>query len=247
MLRKLKTKIQDTYERARDDYPRITWTRRASRRPSSLITTNNPRPLRSPSNTMQPAHTSIYNMLLTLLFYTTASICALRTATWLSLHALLPVLSRILSHCYNHYHRHSNSKDATTRHDAIPSSSLAGSGGTLFKLVRTAAGHVLFVPVSTANTGQADNLSTASEWRTATSDSESIPSLLLLLRNAMMLGLWLTSFLGTILIAYYPYHYIQAVSSTAQNQKKKRNAPRPPSYASCFSLLLASNDFLYFV
>lgn len=174
---------------------------------------------------MQPAHTSIYSMLLTLLFYTTASVCALRAAAWLSVHALLPALSRVISHCYHHYRQRSTPE--ATRHAGISSSSssppLAGSGsGTLFKLVRTAAGHALFVPVSIAGPGAhdaqvADGLSGASDW--------TAPSMIpcpLLLRNAM-LGFWLTSFLGTtilILLTYrYPnsYTYIQAVSTKTKS------------------------------
>jgi hypothetical protein len=179
-----------------------------------LEPSSQPTNLNRPFDTMQSAHSSIYSMLLTLLFYTTASVCALRAAAWLSLHALLPALSRLLSHCCTHY-LHS---EGTSRHGGIPSSSSSlGGSGTLLKLVRTAAGHVLFVPVSISDPGQAN-----SELGTA---SESIPTPL---RRHATLALWFTSFLGTILIAYYPYYYIQAVSTK-----------RAPPTLSCFSLLVS--------
>ncbi|KAH8997202.1 hypothetical protein EDB86DRAFT_935096 [Lactarius hatsudake] len=94
---------------------------------------------------------SIYGMLMTVLFYTTGSICALRTAAWLAMHTLIPAISHIIAL----YYRPSSSSFSNP---APPSPVASGAGlvsnagaediaGLLFKLVHTAAGHDLLVPV----------------------------------------------------------------------------------------------------
>jgi len=96
---------------------------------------------------------SVYGMLMTVLFYTTGFICALRTAAWLAMHTLIPTISRIIAL----YYRPSSSPSSNP---APPSPAAGGAGfasnagagagdaaGLLFKLVHTAAGHDLFVPV----------------------------------------------------------------------------------------------------
>ena len=103
---------------------------------------------------MAAIHTSIYSMLMTFVFYTTAFLCTLRAAAWLFAHALLPALSRIVSCPYVYSHAGETAHRITSSSPLTPS--LAGSAsqagdattGKLFKLVRTAAGHDLFVPVS---------------------------------------------------------------------------------------------------
>ena len=168
---------------------------------------------------MVNVHTSIYSMLMTALFYTIASLYALRTAAWLSTHALLPILSRMLSYCYHHYRysyldtRHGIQSSAPLSpsvgsavgrqaHQAISGDATAGT--TLFKLVRTAAGQILFVPVSISTKeppGLAHSLSTTTEWMT---------------RNAVLFCycFCLTLF-GIALLIPYP-HYIKAVSTTSR-------------------------------
>jgi hypothetical protein len=90
---------------------------------------------------------SVYGMLMTVLFYTTGFICGLRTVAWLVMHMLIPVVSRILALCY---------RRSSTSHSnpAPPSPGASGVGksardaaGLLFKLVHTAAGDDLLVPV----------------------------------------------------------------------------------------------------
>jgi len=162
---------------------------------------------------METVHTSIYSRLMTVLFYTTASICALRAAAWLSVHTLLPALSRIISHYHNYYYSHA---DDPARH--IPSSSsprpqpLGGSSGqpgsavaeTLFTRVRTAAGHHRFVPVSIAGPHHV----------VAAADSTaSAQTTLLRLRGIAMLVLISVS-VGGILARYYPH--FTAVSMIGQ-------------------------------
>src|SRR5260221_6414630 len=102
---------------------------------------------------MATVHTSIYSMLMTVVFYTTASLCALRSAAWLFAHALLPALSRIAPYLYFYPHTDETARRITS--SSPLTQSLAGSArqaedatiGRLFKPVRTAAGHDLFVPV----------------------------------------------------------------------------------------------------
>ena len=157
---------------------------------------------------MATIHTSIYSMLMTVVFYTTASLCTLRAAAWLFAHALLPAISRIVSYLYFHSY---TDKTANRIVSSSPlASSLAGSAslardaatGKLFKLVRTAAGHDLFVPVSITGpyhaTGAAD--STASGGMIVLS----------LLRGIAMPCLFTTSVVS-ILVTYYPY--LKAVST----------------------------------
>src|SRR6266851_6146902 len=162
---------------------------------------------------METVHTSIYSMLMTVLFYTTASICALRASAWLSVHTLLPALSRIVSHYYNYYYSHA---DDPARH--IPSSSsqrpppLGDSSGqpgsaaaeTLFKRVRTAAGHHRFVPVSIAGPHHVV---------AAVDSTASAQTTLLRLRGIAMLVLISVSVAG-ILARYYPH--FTAVSMIGQ-------------------------------
>jgi len=50
---------------------------------------------------MESGSASVYIMFMTVVFYTTGSICALRLAARLATHSLLPILSRILSYCYS--------------------------------------------------------------------------------------------------------------------------------------------------
>ncbi|KAH9046952.1 hypothetical protein EDB83DRAFT_2403977 [Lactarius deliciosus] len=88
---------------------------------------------------------SVYGMLMTVLFYTTGSICALRTAAWLAMHTLVPAISHIITLYYRPSSNTAPPSPATGGANAGP-----GAGdiaGLLFKLVRTAAGHDLLVPV----------------------------------------------------------------------------------------------------
>ena len=107
---------------------------------------------------MESSKNSLYNMLMTVVFYTTGSICALRATVWLAARTLLPIISHIASHYY--YYRSpaastpSPADSSAAPHDAasLPSADSAGEAsgaavGLFFKLVRTAAGHDLFVPV----------------------------------------------------------------------------------------------------
>jgi hypothetical protein len=177
---------------------------------------------------MVTAHTSIYSMLMTVLFYTTASLCTLRTAAWLSTHAILPALSRIVSYCYIDYYYYTNSGDHIRSSSSPPSlaglagrqASDAGTGtrtGTLFKLVRTAAGHILFVPVSVAGPGEESPVESFSLWMT---------------RNAIRC-FWLT-LVGIVLITSYPY-YIKAVSTVkVDNGRMLSRTHLPPFLSSLF-------------
>ena len=86
-------------------------------------------------------------MLMTVLFYTTGFICGLRTALWLAMHTLLPAISRIVA---LYYHSSSSSDPAPPSPTAGGTSSYVGKGATsgqFFKLVHTAAGHDLLIPV----------------------------------------------------------------------------------------------------
>lgn len=96
---------------------------------------------------------SVYCMLMTVLFYTTGFICSLRTALWLTMHALIPAISHLIA---LYYHPSSSSPSSPTPPSpggGVPwFLSNVGKGaedaaGLLFKLVRTAAGHDLLVPV----------------------------------------------------------------------------------------------------
>jgi len=101
---------------------------------------------------MESGNASVYIMLMTVVFYTTGSICALRLATWLATHALFPILSRILSHCYSLAATSAVSKaprGLPTLSKADSRNSKVGDAavGLFFKLVRIATG---FVPVPLA-------------------------------------------------------------------------------------------------
>jgi hypothetical protein len=157
---------------------------------------------------MAAAHTSIYSMLMTVLFYTTAWLCTLRAAAWLSTHAILPILSRIISYYYidYYYYYHTNSGDGVrSSSSSLPmagssgfQASDVGTGtgtGTLFKLVRTAAGHILFVPIEVADPGEE-------------SPAESFSSRM---TRYTIRCFWMT-LVGIVLITSYPY-YIKAVST----------------------------------
>lgn len=96
---------------------------------------------------------SFYGMLMTVLFYTTGFICSLRTALWLTMHALIPAISHTIA-LYYHPSSSSPSKSAPPSPGGggpgFPSNVGKGAGdaaGLLFKLVHTAAGHNLLVPV----------------------------------------------------------------------------------------------------
>ena len=89
----------------------------------------------------------VYGMLMTVLFYTTGFICGVRTALWLAMHTLLPAISRIVA---LYYHPSSSSDPAPpspTAGGMMSNSRKGASSGQFFKLVHTAAGHDLLVPV----------------------------------------------------------------------------------------------------
>lgn len=96
---------------------------------------------------------SAYGMLMTVLFYTTGFICSLRTAVWLAMHTLVPSISHIIA---LYYHRFSSVSSSRTPPSPVAGGAVfasnagAGAGdpaGLLFKLVHTAAGHDVLVPV----------------------------------------------------------------------------------------------------
>ncbi|KAI9459641.1 hypothetical protein BJY52DRAFT_352739 [Lactarius psammicola] len=96
---------------------------------------------------------SVYGMLMTVLFYTTGFICALRTAAWLAMRTLIPAISHIIALYYRPSSPPSSSitpPSPTTSGAGFASNAAAGArdaAGLLFKLVHTAAGDDLFVPV----------------------------------------------------------------------------------------------------
>lgn len=90
---------------------------------------------------------SVYGMLMTVLFYTTGFICGMRTAAWLAMHMLVPAVSHLITLCYR-------PSSTSPSNPAPPSSGASGAGksagdtaGLLFKLVHTATGHGLLIPV----------------------------------------------------------------------------------------------------
>ena len=157
---------------------------------------------------MATVHTSIYSMLMTVVFYTTASLCALRAAAWLFAHTLLPAFSRIVSYFYFYPHTNETAHRVTSSSPLTPS--LAGSArqaedattGRLFKLVRTAAGHDLFVPVSI--TGMYHGTAVAD--RTASRGT----TVLSLLRDIALLYLFTTSVISILVTCY---SHLKAVST----------------------------------
>lgn len=137
---------------------------------------------------------SVYGMLMTVLFYTTGFICALRTAAWLAIHALIPAIS----HIFALYYRPSSSSSSNP---APPSPAAGGAGlvsnaaagaediaALLFKLVHTAAGHDLLVPVP------------ASMYHISGAAAESAP-----LRRALARLALLSSLIGAGGVAAYYY------------------------------------------
>ncbi|KAH9020423.1 hypothetical protein EDB84DRAFT_1441816 [Lactarius hengduanensis] len=135
---------------------------------------------------------SVYGMLMTVLFYTTGFICALRTAAWLAMHTLIPAISHIIAS----YYRPSSSSSSNP---APPSPAVGGAGlvsnagaeniaGLLFKLVHTAAGHDLLVPVP------------ASMYHISGAAAESAP-----LRRALARLALLSSLIGAGGVAAYYY------------------------------------------
>lgn len=84
--------------------------------------------------------TPVYGMLMTVVFYTTGFICGLRILAWFAMHTLIPAASHILALCYR----------PLLSNPTPPSPGASGAGdaaGLLFKLIHTAAGHDLLVPV----------------------------------------------------------------------------------------------------
>jgi len=157
---------------------------------------------------MATIHMSIYSMLMTVVFYTIATLCAFRAAAWLFAHALLPTLSRIVSYSYFYSHVDETVHHIKSSAPLTPSSAGAASqpgdadAGKLFKLVRTAAGHDLFVPVSITGPYHATAVvdSTASAGTTV----------LALIRGIAMPCLFTTSVVS-ILVTCYPH--LKAVST----------------------------------
>ncbi|KAI0253299.1 hypothetical protein BJV78DRAFT_227077 [Lactifluus subvellereus] len=143
---------------------------------------------------MESSKNSAYSMLMTVVFYTTGSICALRTTAWLAARTLLP----IASHYYYRSYAASPSAD-----------SAGGAGGTaaglFFKLVRagTAAGHDLFVPVPI---GVPHMGAAAAEG----SGGSMLLFLFLLLRGVVKLALF-SAFVGACSVA--AYYFAAAVGS----------------------------------
>lgn len=162
---------------------------------------------------MATVHTSIYSMLMTVVFYTTASLCALRAAAWLFAHTLLPALSRIFSYICFYPHTDETAHRITITSSSPPTPSLAGSArqaedaptGKLFKLVRTAAGHDLFVPVSITGTHHA----TAAADRSASGGT----TVLSLLRDIALLYLFTTSVVSILVTCYSHLKAVSTVSS----------------------------------
>lgn len=157
---------------------------------------------------MATIHTSIYSMLMTVVFYTTASLCALRAVAWLFAHALLPALSHIVSYLYFYSHADKTAHRISSSSPLAPS--LAGSAslardaatGKLFKLVRTAAGHDLFVPVSITGPYHA----------TAVADNNtSVGTTVLSLLRGIAIPCLFTTSVVSILVTCYPY--LKAVST----------------------------------
>lgn len=84
--------------------------------------------------------TPVYGVLMTVVFYTTGFICGLRSLVWLAMNTLVPAASHIIALCYRH----------PLPNPTPPSPGVGEAGdaaGLLFKLVHTAAGHDLLVPV----------------------------------------------------------------------------------------------------
>ncbi|KAH8992903.1 hypothetical protein EDB92DRAFT_512555 [Lactarius akahatsu] len=136
---------------------------------------------------------SVYGMLMTVLFYTTGFICALRTAAWLAMYTLIPAISHIIA---LYYRPSSSSSNPTPPSPATGGAGLvsnAGAGaediaGLLFKLVHTAAGHDLLVPVP------------ASMYQISGAVAESAP-----LRRALVQLALLSSLIGAGGVAAYYY------------------------------------------
>ena len=95
---------------------------------------------------------SVYGMLMTVLFYTTGIICGLRTVAWLVMHMLVPAISLIIALYYLPSSSNLALPTPASGGAGFASSVRAGAGdaaGLLFKLVHTAAGHDILVPVQT--------------------------------------------------------------------------------------------------
>ena len=171
-------------------------------------------------STMATVHTSIYSTLMTVVFYTIASLCAFRAAVWLFVHALLPTLSRIVSYSYFNSHVDGTVHRITSSSPLTPSSPGAASqagdaaAAKLFKLVRTAAGHDLFVPVSMTGPYHATAVvdSTASVGTTV----------LALIRCIAMPCLFTTSVIS-ILVTCYPH--LKAVSTVGRGVLARTRQP----------------------
>ncbi|KAH9171036.1 hypothetical protein EDB89DRAFT_1189553 [Lactarius sanguifluus] len=142
---------------------------------------------------------SVYGMLMTVLFYTTGSICALRTAAWLAMYTLIPAVSHIIALYYS-------PSSSSFSNPAPPSPAAGGAGlvsnagaediaGLLFKLVHTAAGHDLLVPVP------------ASMYHISGAAAESTP-----LRRALARLALLSSLMGAGGVAAY-YYFLRRQSS----------------------------------
>ncbi|KAI9432085.1 hypothetical protein H4582DRAFT_1127146 [Lactarius indigo] len=159
---------------------------------------------------------SVYGMLMTVLFYTTGFICALRTAAWLTIHMLIPAISHIIA-LYYHPSPPSNPAPPSPTSGGAGSVSNAGAGtddvaGLLFKLVHTAAGHDLLVPVS------------SSMYQINGAAAESTP-----LRRALVRLAFISSLIGTGGVAAYCYlrgpsalTWARRISATLRRQRHGR-------------------------
>jgi hypothetical protein len=89
----------------------------------------------------------IYGMLMTVLFYTTGILCGLRTALWLAMHTLLPAISHIIALYYRPYSSSDPAPPGPTAGGMSSNARKGATAGQFFKLVHTAAGHDVLVPV----------------------------------------------------------------------------------------------------
>lgn len=144
---------------------------------------------------------------MTVLFYTTAITCALRTAAWLSSHPLLPALSRIVSYAHSRYDSHA---EGFVRHI----SPLAGDvpvTGTVFKFMCTIAGHKVFVPVSKSIAEQSLQQHLRASWHQKMSR---FFLLLLPLLQRLVLFVFFSVSLRSVLVSYCPALQMQATDTS---------------------------------